>query len=94
MTFGEYSDFKPLREILGGEKFESLLFNESLSIFGFILFTLRHSFFWGIVLTIGIYFGLRKRLGKKEIELGIAIAVPVLLLAFEIIKKLVSEDLI
>lgn len=94
LTFGEYEDFKTLREVVNVNAFEELLVNESLSLVSFVLYTLLHSWLWGLALFAIIYVALKNRIENQRNVVWVSLGVPLSLLVFEIFTKILSEDLI
>ena len=94
LTFGEYEDFKTLREVVSVDSFEELLVNESLSLVSFVIYTLQHSWLWGLALFGIIYFALKNRIENQRNVVWVSFGVPLALLVFEIFTKILSEDMI
>lgn len=90
---GEFDEYKNLRDYMPIDHFEDLLLNESLSILSFIWYTVKHGFFWSAVLSGVIYWLMRNRLQRKH-AIGLAVGLPVALLAFEVLSKCVHEELL
>lgn len=75
------------------DSFDELLVNESLSIFSFVLYTIKHGWFWSSVLAGIIYWSMRNRMQKRH-AVWASVAVPLGLLLFEIFAKLIHEELL
>lgn len=91
---GEFDEFKSLRDVVTADGFEDLLVNESMSLLGYIWYVIKHGFFWSLVLFGIIYWAMKNRIQNHGHALGLSIAVPMSLLMFEIVTKMIAEELL